>query len=85
MRYRRCAGLYNTYVSYLFRCICMPKTERGRPPKRTSVGLPNPMIDEIDRIVAGHPEMNYTRQQFIESAVREKIERIRLLERPGRA
>jgi len=43
------------------------------------------MIDEIDRIVAGHPEMNYTRQQFIESAVREKIERIRLLERPGRA
>jgi hypothetical protein len=43
------------------------------------------MVDEIDRIVAEHPEMNYTRQQFIESAVREKIERIRLLERPGRA
>jgi len=77
--------LYNTYVSYLFRRVSMPKTARGRPPKRTSVGLPNPMVDEIDRIVAEHPEMNYTRQQFIESAVREKIERIRLLERPGRA
>jgi hypothetical protein len=43
------------------------------------------MVTEIDRIVEEHPEMNYTRQQFVESAVREKIERTRLLERPGRA
>lgn len=43
------------------------------------------MVDEIDRIVKEHPEMNYTRQQFIESAVREKIERTKLLEHPGRA
>jgi metal-responsive CopG/Arc/MetJ family transcriptional regulator len=63
----------------------MPRTERGKPPGRTSVGLPNPMIAEVDRIVAEHPEMNYTRQQFIESAVREKIERTRLLERPRRS
>jgi metal-responsive CopG/Arc/MetJ family transcriptional regulator len=63
----------------------MPKTQRGKPPGRTSIGLPNPMVAEIDRIVEEHPEMNYTRQQFVESAVREKIERTRLLERPGRA
>jgi len=63
----------------------MPKTQRGKPPGRTSIGLPNPMVAEIDRIVDEHPEMNYTRQQFVESAVREKIERTRLLERPGRA
>jgi metal-responsive CopG/Arc/MetJ family transcriptional regulator len=63
----------------------MPKTQRGKPPGRTSIGLPNPMVAEIDRIVEEHPEMNYTRQQFVESAVRDKIERTRLLERPGRA
>ena len=63
----------------------MPKTQRGKPPGRTSIGLPNPMVAEIDRIVKEHPEMNYTRQQFVESAVREKIERTRLLEHPGRA
>ena len=63
----------------------MPKTQRGKPPGRTSIGLPNPMVAEIDRIVEEHPEMNYTRQQFVESAVREKMERTRLLERPGRA
>jgi len=63
----------------------MPKTQRGKPPGRTSIGLPNPMVAEIDRIVEEHPEMNYTRQQFVESAVRENIERTRLLERPGRA
>ena len=62
----------------------MPKTQRGKPPGRTSIGLPNPMVAEIDRIVEEHPEMNYTRQQFVESAVRDKIERTRLLERPGR-
>jgi len=60
----------------------MPKTQRGKPPGRTSIGLPNPMVAEIDRIVEEHPEMNYTRQQFVESAVREKMERTRLLERP---
>ena len=63
----------------------MPKTQRGKRPGRTSIGLPSLMVAEIDRIVEEHPEMNYTRQQFVESAVREKIERTRLLERPGRA
>jgi len=62
----------------------MPKTER-KPPSRTSVGLPDPMISEVDRIVGENPELNYTRQQFVESAIREKIERIRSLERPRRS
>jgi metal-responsive CopG/Arc/MetJ family transcriptional regulator len=62
----------------------MPKTER-KPPSRTSVGLPDPMLAEVDRIISEHPEMGYTRQQFIESAIREKIMQTRLLERPGRA
>lgn len=62
----------------------MPKTERGEPPKRMGVRLPDAMMKEVDRLVEAHPEMGYTRQQFIESAVREKMERIRLLERPGR-
>ena len=63
----------------------MPKTQLGKRPSRTTIGLPTLMVAEIDRIVDEHPEMNYTRQQFVESAVRDKIERTRLLERPGRA
>jgi hypothetical protein len=38
------------------------------------------MIKEVDRIVREHPELTFNRQQFVESAVREKIERIRVLE-----
>ena len=47
---------------------------------RVNVRVPKPMMDEVDRICFGHPEFNYNRQQFIESAVRERIERIRQLE-----
>jgi len=39
------------------------------------------MTDEINRIIGGHPELCYNRQQFVESAIREKIERIKLVER----
>ena len=37
------------------------------------------MMDEVERIVNEHPELYNNRQQFIEAAVREKIESIRLL------
>ena len=59
----------------------MPKTKQGRKP-RTGVRLPDTMLEWIDQLVKEHPEMNYNRQQFVESAIREKIERTRLLERP---
>lgn len=62
----------------------VPSMGRGRSrvvPKRTGVRLPNPMLQEVDRIVGEHPEMSYTRQQFIESAVREKLERLIMLSR----
>jgi len=39
------------------------------------------MVDEIDRIVKGFPEFDYDWQQFVETAVREKIEKMRLIER----
>jgi hypothetical protein len=37
------------------------------------------MIDEIDRIVRERPELHYNRQQFIECAIREKIEKAQLI------
>jgi len=37
------------------------------------------MIEEIDRIVRERPELHYNRQQFIETAVREKIEKNQLI------
>jgi len=39
--------------------------------------LPKPMVDEVDRLVEAFPEFSYNRQQFIESAIREKIEKMR--------
>jgi metal-responsive CopG/Arc/MetJ family transcriptional regulator len=47
---------------------------------RVQIRLPGAMTREVDRIVREHPELNYNRQQFVESAVREKIERIKFLE-----
>jgi hypothetical protein len=38
------------------------------------------MMDEVERIVEEHPELYNNRQQFIEAAIREKIESLRLLE-----
>lgn len=49
--------------------------------ERVSIRIPKPMTDEINRIIEGHPELCYNRQQFVESAIREKIERIKLVER----
>ena len=38
-----------------------------------------PMVEEIDRIARERPELHYNRQQFIESAIREKIEKTQLV------
>jgi len=39
------------------------------------------MMDEVEKIVTSHPELYNNRQQFIESAIREKIERLKIIER----
>jgi hypothetical protein len=46
---------------------------------RTAVNIPNKMLEEIDRILQKFSFYG-NRQQFIESAVREKIEKVRLIE-----
>jgi metal-responsive CopG/Arc/MetJ family transcriptional regulator len=56
----------------------MPRTINGEN-RRRSVRVPVPMIEEIDRIVREHPELHYNRQQFIECAIREKIEKTQLI------
>jgi hypothetical protein len=48
--------------------------------KRVPIRIPGPMMNEVDRIVREHPELNFNRQQFVESSVREKIVHIILLE-----
>jgi hypothetical protein len=58
--------------------IQMPRTI-NRENRRQSVRVPVPMIEEISRIVREHAELHYNRQQFIESAVREKIEKTQLI------
>jgi len=47
---------------------------------RVAIRIPHVMMDEVDRLVREHPELNYNRQQFVESAVREKIENTIMLE-----
>jgi hypothetical protein len=44
-----------------------------------NIRIPKPMIDAVERIVSDHPELYNNRQQFIESALREKIERLGLI------
>lgn len=48
--------------------------------RRVTIRLPSGMMNEVDRVVREHPELNYNRQQFVESAVREKIEKSIMLE-----
>ena len=53
----------------------MPRTLRkGGAVPRKNIRIPKPMMDEVERIVEEHPELYNNRQQFIESAIREKIE-----------
>ena len=56
----------------------MPKT-RSEPVDRTNIRIPTAMIREIKRIVDEFPELYNNRQQFIESAIREKILQIKLI------
>jgi len=50
----------------------MPEKKTDRK-DRMAVRIPKSMIAEVDRLVRDLPELNYNRQQFIESAIREKI------------
>ncbi len=59
--------------------IEMPRT-LGKPVERKNIRIPKPMMDEVERIVTAHPELYNNRQQFIEAAIRESIEKIRTLE-----
>ena len=56
----------------------MPRTINNEN-HRKSARIPTPMIEEIDRIVMENPGLHYNRQQFIECAIREKIEKTRLI------
>jgi Arc/MetJ-type ribon-helix-helix transcriptional regulator len=49
---------------------------------RKNVRIPEPIIAEVDRIV-GESGLYINRQQFIESAIRERIEESRLSEKIG--
>jgi metal-responsive CopG/Arc/MetJ family transcriptional regulator len=57
----------------------MPKTLRGGAVPRKNIRIPKPMMDEVERIVTDHPELYNNRQQFVEAAIREKIERLKLI------
>jgi metal-responsive CopG/Arc/MetJ family transcriptional regulator len=56
----------------------MPRTINGENHGQ-SVRVPVPMIEEIDRIARERPELHYNRQQFIECAIREKIQKTQLI------
>ncbi len=56
----------------------MPPTINGEN-RRQSVRVPKRMIGEVDRIVKEHTGLNYNRQQFIECAIRAKIENTLLI------
>ena len=56
----------------------MPQVKRGSS-DRVPIRIPAPMMEEIDRIVRELPELNYNRQQFVETAIREKIEKLRTM------
>jgi hypothetical protein len=59
----------------------MPRTNRKAIPRK-NVRIPEPIMDEVDRIVLGNG-VHINRQQFIESAIREKIEASKLSEKIG--
>jgi hypothetical protein len=59
----------------------MPRTN-GKAISRKNVRIPEPIMDEVDRIVRGNG-VHINRQQFIESAIREKIEASKLSEKAG--
>ena len=52
----------------------MPRTLRPAVARR-NIRIPEPMMDQVQTIVEDHPELYNNRQQFIESAIRDAIER----------
>jgi len=56
----------------------MPKSKRVTT-ERVPIRIPKPIMDEIDNICSEYEEYSYNRQQFIETAIREKIEKIKSL------
>jgi Arc/MetJ-type ribon-helix-helix transcriptional regulator len=59
----------------------MPRTKR-KAIARKNVRIPKPIVDEVDRIVRGSG-VYINRQQFIEAAIRERIEQSKLAEKIG--
>jgi len=57
----------------------MPKTKKKSVP-RIGVRIPKPMIDEVDKIVETYSALYPNRQQFVEIAIRQKIEKINEIE-----
>jgi len=55
----------------------MPKT-RGETISRKNVRIPEPLMDEVDATVQ-ECSMYLNRQQFIESAIREKVEKFKFM------
>ncbi len=56
----------------------MPKSKTFRT-ERTQMRLPKAMAEEVDRIVEKFPIYN-NRQQFVETAIREKLEKVYRIE-----
>ena len=56
----------------------MPKTVKD---ERVPVGLPKKLMDAIKILIEKYPALFPNRQQFVERAVREKIEQILELEK----
>jgi metal-responsive CopG/Arc/MetJ family transcriptional regulator len=49
---------------------------KGVPVKRKNIRIPKPLMDEVDGIVREN-RLYMNRQQFVESAIREKIEKVK--------
>jgi len=61
------------------RWVNMPKTKKKSVP-RIPIRIPKPMMDVVDKIVATYPALYPNRQQFVEIAIRQKIEKINEIE-----
>jgi metal-responsive CopG/Arc/MetJ family transcriptional regulator len=57
----------------------MPRTivEKTR---RTTLPLPEPLVQEVDRVITEFSQYAWNRQKFAEEAIREKIFRLRRLQ-----
>ena len=51
----------------------MPRT-LTKVEERVNVRFPKPMIDLVDQIVDEHPELFNNRQQYMENALRQRLE-----------